>query len=99
VKALVPESRIRYAEGGGPDPRCYRVDCGKIAAALPRFRPQWTVARGMDELYARYKHDGLTIEDLSGAKYLRIKKIQSLVNEGRLNDELRWTAAVAGGRA
>src|SRR5262245_564748 len=99
VKALVPGSRVRYADGGGPDPRCYRVDCGKIAAALPRFRPQWTVARGMEELYAHYKRDGLTIEDLSGAKYLRIKKIQSLMSEGRLNDELRWTAAVAGGRA
>ena len=99
VKALVPGSRVRYAEGGGPDPRCYRVDCGKIAAALPRFRPQWTVARGMEELYAHYKSDGLTIDDLAGAKYLRIKQIQKLMKEGRLNGSLRWTASVAGGRA
>jgi nucleoside-diphosphate-sugar epimerase len=99
VKALVPGSRVRYAEGGGPDPRCYRVDCGKIAAALPRFRPQWTVARGMDELYTHYKVHGLTLDELAGAKYLRIKQIQKLMNEGRLDDSLRWTAAVAGGRS
>lgn len=98
VKELVPGSRVRYAEGGGPDPRCYRVDCGKIAAALPRFRPQWTVRRGMEELYGHYKSDGLTIEDLAGAKYLRIKQIQRLMKEGRLNESLRWTAPVAGGR-
>jgi len=99
VKALVPGSRVRYAEGGGPDPRCYKVDCGKIAAALPRFRPQWTVARGMEELYAHYKSDGLTIEDLAGAKYLRIKQIEKLMKEGRINESLRWSAPVAGGRS
>jgi len=99
VKALVPGSRVRYAEGGGPDPRCYKVDCGKIAAALPRFRPQWTVARGMEEIYAHYKSDGLTIEDLAGAKYLRIKQIEKLMKEGRINESLRWSAPVAGGRS
>jgi nucleoside-diphosphate-sugar epimerase len=31
VQEIVPGSRVRYAEGGGPDPRCYRVDCGKLA--------------------------------------------------------------------
>jgi nucleoside-diphosphate-sugar epimerase len=35
VLAVVPGSRVTYADGGGPDPRCYRVDCSKIAAALP----------------------------------------------------------------
>ena len=99
VEALVPGSRVRYAEGGGPDPRCYRVDCGKIAAALPRFRPQWTVERGMEELYARYRTHGLTLEELAGAKYLRIKQIRKLMSEGRLDGTLRWTAPVVGGRS
>jgi len=92
-------SRVRYAEGGGPDPRCYKVDCDKLAATLPRYRPQWTVQRGMEELHAAFKRHGLTIEDLAGAKYLRIKQIQKLMKEGRLTDSLRWTAPVAGGRS
>jgi nucleoside-diphosphate-sugar epimerase len=27
VEEVVPGSRVRYAEGAGPDTRCYRVDC------------------------------------------------------------------------
>jgi len=82
---------LRHAEGTfAASPRI---------AALPRFRPQWTVARGMDELYTQYKAHGLTLDELAGAKYLRIKQIQKLMNEGRLDGSLRWRAAVAGGRS
>ena len=42
VEEIVPGSRVKYAEGGGPDLRCYRVNCDKIARTLPEFRPQWT---------------------------------------------------------
>ena len=27
---------------GGPDKRCYRINCDKIRRVLPNFRPQWT---------------------------------------------------------
>ena len=30
VEETVPGCRIEFAPGGGPDKRCYRVDCGKI---------------------------------------------------------------------
>ena len=43
VQQIVPGSHVKYAEGGGPDPRCYKVDCSKIAAMLPEFKPAWTV--------------------------------------------------------
>ena len=33
VSEVVPDSVVTYAEGGGPDQRCYRVDCSKIARA------------------------------------------------------------------
>jgi hypothetical protein len=78
VKATVPNCTIRYAEGGGPDPRCYRVDCRKIAHALPAFRPQWSVRKGVDELYAAYRLNGLTSEQFLGNKYLRLKQIKKL---------------------
>src|SRR5882672_1324478 len=35
VQEGVPGSRIEYAKDGGPDPRCYRVDFGKIGRRLP----------------------------------------------------------------
>ena len=99
VKAVVPGCTIRYAEGGGPDPRCYRVDCSKIARTLPAFRPQWTVQKGVEELYAAYRDVGLTSEQFQGHRYLRLKQIKKLQDEGRLDDDLRWQHAAPSPRA
>jgi len=92
VRDVVPGSRIKYAPGGGPDPRCYRVDCGKIARRLPEFQPQWTVRRGVEQLYAAFKEHGLTAEEFLSTKYLRLKQIKRLQNAQLLDATLRWVA-------
>lgn len=92
VQQVVPGSRVRYADGGGPDPRCYRVDCGKIARVLPNFRPQWTVRQGMEQLRDAFRRYGLTRAEFLGDRYLRIKHILTLQAEGRLDATLRWAA-------
>lgn len=92
VEQVVPGSKVRYAEGGGPDPRCYKVDCAKIARVLPEFQPQWTVRRGMEQLRDAFKANGLTREELDGDKYFRIKRIRALQSEGLLDESLRWTS-------
>jgi nucleoside-diphosphate-sugar epimerase len=95
VQQVVPGSRVRYAPGGAPDPRCYRVDCSKLVATLPEFRPQWTVRQGMDELYDAFKRWSLTREAFMG-RYVRIQRLLALQQEGRLDDSLRWHAPAAG---
>jgi nucleoside-diphosphate-sugar epimerase len=90
VQQIVPGSRVKYAEGGGPDPRCYKVDCSKIAETLPEFKPQWTVRRGMEQLFAAFQKNRLTKEEFVGTKYLRIKHIEKLLQEDRLTADLRW---------
>ncbi len=90
VRQVVPNSEVRYAEGGGPDLRCYRVNCDKIAAALPAFKPRWTVRRGVEQLYAAYQRHGMSKAALHGTRYLRIKRIRQLQGEGRLDGDLRW---------
>jgi nucleoside-diphosphate-sugar epimerase len=92
VEQVVPGSKVRYAEGGGPDPRCYRVDCGKLMRTLPEYQPQWTVRRGMEQLRDAFKRNGLTREELLGDRYFRIKRIRALQSEGLLDDSLRWTS-------
>jgi len=99
VQQVVPGCKVRYAEGGGPDPRCYKVDCGKIAKALPSFKPQWTVRKGMEELYAAFQKNGLSVADWNGPKFARIRTIQELRGAGKLDAALRWTEQpVRGGR-
>jgi nucleoside-diphosphate-sugar epimerase len=94
VREVVPGSVVTYAKGGGPDARCYRVNCQKIARTLPEFQPQWTVRRGVEQLYAAYRQAGLTASEFLGTKYLRIKRIKQLQNEGRLDGSLRWLTGV-----
>ena len=89
----VPGCQIEYAPGGGPDKRCYRVNCDKIRRILPGFRPQWTARDGAQELYAAYRAAGLTREDLG--RYVRIDHIQRLLKTGTLDSSLRWSGKQA----
>ncbi|MGH7681868.1 MAG: NAD-dependent epimerase/dehydratase family protein [Candidatus Eiseniibacteriota bacterium] len=91
VRELVPGSKVRYAEGGGPDTRCYRVDCSKIRRAVPAFEPQWTVRKGIEELLAAYRANKLTEEEFLGSRYLRIKRVMEMRADGSLDDTLRRT--------
>jgi nucleoside-diphosphate-sugar epimerase len=90
VEAEVPGSRVEYAEGAGPDPRCYRVDFSKFEATMPDFAPAWTVERGVSQLHEAYRAVGLTREELEGDRFLRIAHIRRLLKEGALDSDLRW---------
>ena len=94
VREVVPGSRVTYAEGGAPDPRCYRVNCDEIAWTLPAFQPRWTVRDGVRELYDAYRANNLTFDAFAGAtsRYLRIQQLQRLLGEGRIDNHMRWTA-------
>jgi nucleoside-diphosphate-sugar epimerase len=90
VEATVPGCQIEYAPDAKPDPRCYRVDCSKIAQVLPDFQPQWDARKGAAELYAGYQKVGLTLEDFEGQRYKRVAHLQSLMTAGRLDSTYRW---------
>jgi nucleoside-diphosphate-sugar epimerase len=96
VRELLPGSTVTYAEGGGPDPRSYRVNCDKLAETLPGFQPQWTVRRGIEQLRDAFGQAGLTREQFLGDRYFRIRQIQTLQRDGQLDQELRWTRSPAG---
>jgi nucleoside-diphosphate-sugar epimerase len=92
VAEIVPGCRVEYAPGGGPDKRCYRVTCDKIARVLPNFKPQWTARKGAQELFDAYRSVGLTAADMDLGRYTRIAQIQKLKESGRLDQSLRKTS-------
>ncbi|HEX4965570.1 MAG TPA: SDR family oxidoreductase [Thermoanaerobaculia bacterium] len=95
VAETVPGCEITYAADAGPDKRYYRVDCGKIERVLPAYQPQWNARLGARELYDAYQKAGFSKEDLLGPRFIRLKRIQELQAEGRLDAALRWQAPVA----
>jgi len=91
VAETVRGSRIEYAPEGGPDKRCYRIDCDKLQATLPGFVPRWTARQGAEELHQAYQTRGLTHEDVERGRYIRIQQIQRLLSSGKIDSSLRWT--------
>ena len=86
-----PAAGCEYAAGASADTRDYRVDFAKIQRVLPEFRPQWTVRKGVEELYEAYRRLGLTADEFLGGRYVRLAEIKRLQGQARLDDQLRWT--------
>jgi nucleoside-diphosphate-sugar epimerase len=91
VAQTVPGCRVEYAPDGGPDRRCYRINCDKIQRRLPAFRPQWTARQGAKELYEAYRTVGLNREHVESGRYVRIRRIQLLLKTGELDASLRFS--------
>ncbi len=95
VRGIVAGCKVEYAEGGGPDPRSYRVDFSKLGRVLPEFRPQWNASFGAKDLYAALQDAEVTLADFQGRKYIRLTQIKHLLDSGRLDGSLRWTRSAA----
>jgi nucleoside-diphosphate-sugar epimerase len=93
VEDVVPGSRITFADDAGPDLRNYRVSCARIESTIPGYRRTWTVRRGVEQMLAAYLEHGLSLDDLTGWRLQRIARVMHLLEEGRLDDTLRWTDA------
>lgn len=95
VRLTVPGCTVAYSPDGGPDLRCYRVDCSRIANELPGFQPQWNVRRGAQELFETYARRGVRLEDFEGPRFRRIDQIKQLLKTGQLDPSLRRVAPSA----
>ncbi|TDE07490.1 SDR family oxidoreductase [Jiangella asiatica] len=80
---------VTFAKNAGPDQRDYKVDFAKIHDVLPAFAPAWTVPDGIRELSADFERVGLTADDFEGPRFVRLARIRELIEDGRLDDELR----------
>ena len=92
VAGVVPNSHVELSDDHFPDPRNYKVDSSKIINGIPEFKPLWTVKKGAEELLKTYDKIGLTLEEFEGIKYNRIGHIKHLLDEGKIDNELRVTA-------
>jgi nucleoside-diphosphate-sugar epimerase len=90
VADVVPGTELAFAENAGPDKRNYRVDCDKAADVLPGFEPTWTVRAGVEQLYQAYLEHGLDLDALNGPRFQRVRRIEELIANERLDPDMRW---------
>ncbi|HZB40918.1 MAG TPA: SDR family oxidoreductase [Ilumatobacter sp.] len=86
----VTGAEITVSDGAFNDLRNYRVNCDKLAKVFPESKPRWTVRRGAESLMGAMRANGLTLDDLEGARYMRLRKLQEYMTAGLLSEELRW---------
>ncbi len=95
VVATVPDSTLAITGENGADPRSYRVDFSAVRAALPGFRPQWTIETGARELYRAYTAHGLT-QAAFDRRFTRLARLSDRQAAGELAADMRPVpAAVA----
>lgn len=75
------------------DLRNYRVNCDKLATRFPEAKTRWTVRAGAQSLLDAMQANGLTLDDLEGARYMRLRKLQENMESGMLSRDLRWIGA------
>ncbi len=90
VRKCVPRSDIRYADGAGPDARCYRVNFDKIRRALPDYSIRWTLRDAICQLRDAYQQHGLKMADFQGDRFIRIKRIMGHLEKQHVDSNLRW---------
>src|SRR4029077_19305908 len=92
VADVVPHCSVSFAAGAAADIRDYRLEFSKIERELPGYRPQWTVRRGIEQLWAAYSDGGMTPALFEGPRYFRLRTIKQLIERGDLDIELRQVA-------
>lgn len=90
VQDCVPGCSIRYAEGAGPDTRCYRVNFDKIHRTIPGYTTCWSLRDGICQLRDGYKKYGLLMQDFEGERFVRIKRIKAHLDKQHVDSNLRW---------
>jgi nucleoside-diphosphate-sugar epimerase len=93
VRDTVPDSKVTLAANAGPDLRNYRVDFAKLNDTFPGLALQWTVGAGIAELLASYMKYGLTYDDFTGSRFVRLRRIKELMAAGEVDEMLRRTVA------
>ena len=51
---------------------------------------RWTVRDGVEELIGAYAKYGLTHDDFTSARYVRLRRIRDLLAENAIDEMLRW---------
>ena len=90
VGEVVTDSKVVITGEHGGDTRSYRVDFSKITNQLDAFNPQWTLQKGIEDIYEKYKVFGMDDKHFNGRYFIRLKQLEYLIKNGKINSDLYW---------
>jgi nucleoside-diphosphate-sugar epimerase len=89
VREAVPGSKVSLAENAGPDLRNYQVDFSKLTGTFPGLDLRWRVGDGVNELVGAYTRHGMSYDDFTSARFVRLRRIRELMSAGLVDEMLR----------
>ena len=90
VGEVIPNCEVEITGEHGGDSRSYRVDFSKIEKELPNFKPKWKLRAAIEDIYKGYKEFGMDDEHFNGDYFIRLKKLEYLVEQNKLDHDLIW---------
>jgi nucleoside-diphosphate-sugar epimerase len=91
VASIVPGVEVSINKDAQPDKRSYRVSFNLFKTLAPNDQPQLDLKTTIYELkegLEKMQYDG---QDFRNSKYMRLKVLTDLRNNGLLNETLEWT--------
>jgi nucleoside-diphosphate-sugar epimerase len=91
VADIIPDVEVSINKNAQPDKRSYRVDFSLFKSLAPDYQPQVDLKGTIIELkegLEKMKFDG---QGFRNSKYMRLKVITDLRNNGLLDETLNWT--------
>lgn len=87
----VPGCDLVFTGEHGADSRTYRVSFHRILTELGDFyNPEWDLKKGGSELVDFFRNTGLTEKQFRGPMCNRLQKINQLIDDGIIGDQLEW---------
>ncbi|MBI1862498.1 SDR family oxidoreductase [Candidatus Microgenomates bacterium] len=90
IAGVFPGCKTEFGDSTG-DKRNYRVKFDKIKEVLPGFECKWNVKKGAEELKQIFEEVKMDSEVYHSRLYTRLKQIEYLKNEHKVDDHLNWT--------
>lgn len=76
VQKLVPTANVVFTGEVGNDPRNYRVNFDLLGQVLPKFKLEYNLEKGMEELFQKYKDNKFSLSDFEGDKFVRLRTLK-----------------------
>jgi nucleoside-diphosphate-sugar epimerase len=90
AQRVVPGSELVFLHQHS-DPRTYKVSFKKILGILKNYyKPEWNLDKGGNELVKYFRDINFTENDFRNEKVNRLKKLEKLIKEKRINNRLEW---------
>lgn len=77
VQRFLPDANIVFTGQVGEDPRNYRVKFDKLNTLIPSFKLEYTLEKGMEELFAKYQEHNFSKADFDGDQFVRLRTLKN----------------------